>query len=153
MQQTKDRQAILLCRVLLGLVASAIALLATIPILAVALPFWLVAVLTRAMLPLFRPSVVRWPELYEFYPRLGWKAKSNINAYCLEEREMTCFRSRLVRMDGPVPGQSPRVRLGSSGIHMHSAMAWTPNAPFLRRTMFLLRPSAHPGITWFKKFS
>ena len=87
MRRTNDNQAIVFSRVLLGLVASAIALVITLPVLAVALPFWIVAVLTRAMVPLFRPSVVQWPELFEFHPVLGWKAKPYFSAHCLEERD------------------------------------------------------------------
>ena len=74
-------------RIMLGLSASAIALLAALPVLILALPLGLVSVLTRVFLKLLQPLVVRWPELFEFHPRLGWKAKPNFHAYCLEERD------------------------------------------------------------------
>jgi hypothetical protein len=39
------------------------------------------------MLPIFQPSIVRWPELFDFHARLGWTVKSNFSGHCLEERD------------------------------------------------------------------
>jgi hypothetical protein len=77
----------ILLQMVLGLSACAIGLLMTVPIIALSLPFWLVSALTRAFLKFFQPPIIRWPELFEFHPRLGWKAKPNYRAYCLEERD------------------------------------------------------------------
>jgi hypothetical protein len=74
-------------RVLLASVAFTAAMVAAIPIIAVGLPFWLVAIITRVQIPLFRPATVRWPELFVFHPILGWKAKPAFNGHCLEERD------------------------------------------------------------------
>ena len=87
MGTNKGRWATAFVQILLGMVASVVALIAVLPILLAALPFWLVAKLTRVLLPLFKSSVVGWPDLFEFHPHLGWKAKSNFSAHCLEERD------------------------------------------------------------------
>ena len=74
-------------RLVLAVIVSAVAMVAALPIIVIGLPFWLVATLTRALVPFCQPAIVRWPDLFEFHPRLGWKSKSNFNGYCLEERE------------------------------------------------------------------
>jgi len=87
MQETKCLQTRRMWRRLLGVFTLPIALLAVIPILAIGLVFWLVGSLTRLSIPLFKPTIVLWPELFEFDPVLGWKAKSSFSGYCLEERD------------------------------------------------------------------
>jgi len=57
-----------------------------IPIVALGLPFWLTGLLTRALLPLCQPRMVPWQDLIAFHPILGWKAKPDLDAYCLEAR-------------------------------------------------------------------
>jgi hypothetical protein len=86
MRQTKESKTIILGGGV-GLLGLVIAFAAAIPIIVIALPYWLVAVLTRAILYFFRRSVVQWPQLFEYHPTLGWKAKKNFDGYCLEERD------------------------------------------------------------------
>src|SRR5262245_42184688 len=51
------------------------------PILAVGLPFWAVACLTRALVRLLEPRFVPWQQLIMFDPTIGWKPRANLNAY------------------------------------------------------------------------
>ena len=74
-------------RVFLALIATPAALLLAAPIIILGLPFWTVALVTRALLPLCQPRIVPWQELIKFHPVLGWKAKPDLDAHCLEERE------------------------------------------------------------------
>src|SRR5581483_9426863 len=67
-------------------VGSAVALVLAVPVLAVALPLWLVAAMTRALARFYQPSMVKWPDLFEFHPRLGWKTIPHFRGHCLEER-------------------------------------------------------------------
>lgn len=62
-------------------------LLLTAPIVLLGLPIWGIAVLTRALVPLFQRTVVPWEGLIEFHPKLGWKPKPNFDGYCLEQRD------------------------------------------------------------------
>ena len=70
----------------LAALASALGLLMLTPLLLLGLPLaavmWMVGRLARVM----EPPVVRWPEIYQFDPLLGWKAKPDLDCHVLEER-------------------------------------------------------------------
>jgi hypothetical protein len=70
-------------RVLLAAIAAAIGILLAVPIVVLALPFWVVAYLTRAIARQLEPSYVSWDQLMEFTPVIGWKPKANLNAHYL----------------------------------------------------------------------
>src|SRR5918996_587832 len=74
-------------RLVLAVVGLAAGMFAAIPIVVVGLPFWLVAMLTRALLPLCQPAVVQWYELIDFHPVLGWKPRANFSGHCMEEKD------------------------------------------------------------------
>jgi hypothetical protein len=74
-------------RFFVGGLASIVALIATIPVLLVALPFWLVGVgqrfIQRGILRA-QGKAVSWEKLMEYAPTIGWKPKSNVSARALD---------------------------------------------------------------------
>ena len=56
------------------------------PIVVLGLPFLVVSLLVRLMSSWLEPAYVKWPEIFEFDPTLGWRAKGNLDCHCLEER-------------------------------------------------------------------
>jgi hypothetical protein len=69
--------------VLLAAIATVIGVLLAVPIVVLAVPFWVVAFLTRAFAHHLEPSYVSWDQLMEFTPVIGWKPKANLNAHYL----------------------------------------------------------------------
>ncbi len=69
-------------RTLLAAVTTAFGFLLTVPLVILALPFWLVAVLTRCFCRFFEPKAAAWTEIVEFDATLGWKPKGNLDTYC-----------------------------------------------------------------------
>jgi hypothetical protein len=78
-------------RTLLAALAALIGLLLAVPIVVLALPFWTVAFLTRALARRLEPSYVSWDQLMEFTPVIGWKPKANLNAHYLTLAEDGVF--------------------------------------------------------------
>ncbi len=74
-------------RALLAVIATLAGMLLVAPVIALGLPFWAISILTRCLFPFCSPKVIRWPQLFEFDPTLGWKAKANLSCHCLEERD------------------------------------------------------------------
>jgi hypothetical protein len=74
-------------RVLLAIVAALVGMLLAIPVLALMVPFWAVAFLTRTVARLIEPRFVPWQQLIEFDPQIGWKPKANLDTYYLAERD------------------------------------------------------------------
>ena len=65
-------------------VASVAALALTVPVIALAAPFWVVGTLTRTVRGALRrvqPREVPWDDLMEFVPDIGWKNRGNVQAY------------------------------------------------------------------------
>ncbi len=60
------------------------ALLAT-PIILLGLPFWAVALLTRALCWILEPQVVAWQDVIEFHPTIGWKPKPHLHTHGLAD--------------------------------------------------------------------
>jgi hypothetical protein len=73
-------------RHILVLVAAVIGYMLLLPVLVVCLPFLAMAQLVRWLARWLEPAYVKWPDIFEFDPTLGWKAKGNLNCHCLEER-------------------------------------------------------------------
>ena len=80
-------------RVLLAAIATVIGMLLAVPVVVLALPFWAVACLTRAVARRLEPSYVPWEQLMEFTPVIGWKPKANLNAYYLTAAEDGVFHT------------------------------------------------------------
>lgn len=74
-------------RFCLALISAAAGLLVLLPLLLAGLPFVLVARLTSMIARHLEPSALRWPQIFEFDPLLGWKAKSNLDCHLIEERD------------------------------------------------------------------
>jgi hypothetical protein len=62
-------------------------MLFVLPILVVGLPFLLVNGLTRICARQWTPKVIQWPEVFEFDPVLGWRAKAHLDCHILEQRD------------------------------------------------------------------
>jgi hypothetical protein len=69
------------------LLMSGIGLLAMSPLLLLGAPLALAIGLMRWTARRLEPSVIRWPDVYEFDPRLGWRAKPNLDCHVLEDRD------------------------------------------------------------------
>lgn len=74
-------------RAILAFPSALLGLLLVLPILAVGLPFWIVNGFTRICARRWEPNVIRWPEVFEFDPFLGWRAKAHLDCHVLEERD------------------------------------------------------------------
>jgi hypothetical protein len=61
-----------------------IALLLTMPIIVLGLPFVMASFLVRLITSRLEGKCIRWPGIFQFDAMLGWKAKSNLNCFCLE---------------------------------------------------------------------
>jgi len=77
---TASRAVVVPFALLLGLIL-------TIPIIFLALPFWIVSMITRVapsfLEPRFVPWEQLWTELHEFDPYVGWKPKANLDSHYL----------------------------------------------------------------------
>lgn len=68
-------------------IATVFGMLLAIPIIVLGLPFWVTSVLTRTIVPLCEPKVIRWPQIFQFDRSLGWRAKANLNCHCLQDTD------------------------------------------------------------------
>jgi hypothetical protein len=82
-----------MARLGLALGAAVVALLLTLPIAALSLPFWLTALLVRALAARLRPSVARGTDLFIYDPVLGWRARPDLDAY-VSDVSAEAFRIR-----------------------------------------------------------
>jgi hypothetical protein len=74
-------------RSLLAVPAALLGAALALSVLALGAPFWLVSALTRWLASRLTPTVVRWPQLFEFDAALGWRARPHVDCHCLEERD------------------------------------------------------------------
>lgn len=74
-------------RAMLAFPSALLGLVLVLPILVVGLPFWIVNGFTRVCARRWEPTVIRWPEVFEFDPFLGWRAKAHLDCHVLEERD------------------------------------------------------------------
>jgi len=72
-------------RALLALITAWLGMLLAIPVVVLALPFWVVAILTRAFFRCLEPRYVSWQQVIEFYSTIGWKPKPNLNTHGLAD--------------------------------------------------------------------
>jgi hypothetical protein len=74
-------------RIVLALVAASIGLLLTLPVIIFAIPFALIAGLTKGIARLIEPRFVQWHQLIEFDPSVGWKPKAHLDTHYFAERD------------------------------------------------------------------
>lgn len=70
-------------RFLIAGAAALVALVLSIPVVLIGLPFWAVGGITRGIGTLLRklqPREVAWTDLIEFVPEIGWKNRANVRA-------------------------------------------------------------------------
>jgi hypothetical protein len=72
-------------RLIVAFFASFVGLVLSLPVLGIALPFWIVSFSTRKIARLFTPNVLSWQEIIQFDALLGWKIKPSIDAHCSGE--------------------------------------------------------------------
>jgi hypothetical protein len=68
-----------------------VGLLLAAPVLLIALPFWIVAALTRVLSRWLEPEFVPWQQLIEFEPSIGWRPKANLDVHYLADRDPEVF--------------------------------------------------------------
>jgi hypothetical protein len=116
-------------RTVLALVGGGIGYLLIVPVIVAGLPFWIVALLARALKPLFEPRTVPWNELIQFDPVVGWKPKPCLRAFC-EAMQADIFYVETDEEGWSGPGsldESPLVVFGDS-----FAFGYAANRPFFR---------------------
>jgi len=72
-------------RNLLAMTAAGIGIILALPIIVVALPFWIVALLTSSIARALEPRFVTWKEIIEYYPAIGWKPRPNLDTHHLSD--------------------------------------------------------------------
>ena len=73
-----------LFRFLVAGFTSVVALVLSLPVIAIGAPFWVVSTLTgsvRSVIRHFQPREVPWDDLIEFVPEIGWRNRANLKAY------------------------------------------------------------------------
>jgi hypothetical protein len=78
-----------LIRTLLAALGAAVALVASVPVLLVGLPFWVVSALTRLVGSAVRrgqPESVPWSSVIEFMPEIGWRNRPGARARVRSDR-------------------------------------------------------------------
>ena len=69
-------------RTLLAWLGGGLGYVLLLPIIAVGLPFWIVALLTRTVNSWISPGVVKWTDVIQFDSIVGWKPKPGVSAVC-----------------------------------------------------------------------
>jgi hypothetical protein len=72
-----------LIRILVAAIAAIIGLILAAPVLLLAIPLWIVSMLTRGVFRLVEPPFLNHDQLIEFDPTFGWKPRSNLNTHHL----------------------------------------------------------------------
>jgi hypothetical protein len=72
-------------RALLALLTSLVGLFLVVPVVLLALPFWVMAGLTSFFRSMFDEPIVSWKKLIEFEPVVGWKPKANLSARAMAD--------------------------------------------------------------------
>jgi len=70
-------------RIVLAVTISFVGILLTLPVLVLALPFFLFSLSVRAIAYLLEPTYIPWNEIIEFDPTIGWKPKANLDTHYL----------------------------------------------------------------------
>ncbi|GKS58311.1 hypothetical protein YTPLAS18_18380 [Nitrospira sp.] len=79
--------ALLIVRTILAGLTALVALVLATLIIALGFPFYLVSFLVRTLASRLEPPCIQWPDLFKFDPTIGWKARENVDSYCLDERD------------------------------------------------------------------
>jgi hypothetical protein len=69
-------------RSILAMLSSLLGLALSIPVVIIALAFWVIAYIVRHSSRLFVARFESWEGIIEFDPYAGWKPKPNLDAYC-----------------------------------------------------------------------
>ena len=72
-------------RIGVALVFGIFALAVALPVMAFALPFWAVGRLAAFLHYRLAPSTGTWQNLIEFFPKIGWKPKANLDTHALAD--------------------------------------------------------------------
>lgn len=77
-------------RNLLAILVSVFGVLLILPLLILAVPFWLIASLTEFLTYLIQRKHTPWNALMQFEPTIGWKSEPNLNAYYMALGDDVC---------------------------------------------------------------
>jgi hypothetical protein len=80
----------IITRNILAIVSTTIALILSIPIIVLVLPFWIVSFLTHAIYRLIQPTISHWDEIIQFEPIIGWKPKNDLNVHYIARDKDIC---------------------------------------------------------------
>lgn len=72
-----------LVRNILAVLTGAIGMILAVPVFLLALPFWVVSMLTRTIARLVQPKFLTRDQLIQFDPTFGWRACANLNTHHL----------------------------------------------------------------------
>ena len=79
-------------RALVAIPTTLFAMVLVLPVVALALPFWAVTILTRAINRMLEPSLASWVEIIEYDAAIGWKPKSDLDKYYVAARKVSIGR-------------------------------------------------------------
>ena len=68
-------------RALVAIPTTLFAMVLVLPVVALALPFWAVTILTRTIYRMLEPPLASWDEVIEYDAAIGWKPKSDLDTY------------------------------------------------------------------------
>ena len=77
-------------RVVLALISIPIAIILVAPVVLLALPFWVVGLLSRAVARKLEPAHVAWSDVLEYQPVIGWKPRANLDTHYLDRGNDVC---------------------------------------------------------------
>jgi hypothetical protein len=72
-----------LIRILVSAIAAIVGLILATPLLLLAIPLWIVSMLTRGVFHLVEPPFLNYDQLIQFDPAFGWKPRPNLNTHHL----------------------------------------------------------------------
>ena len=72
-----------LIRILVSAIAAIVGLILATPVLLLAIPLWIVSMLTRGVFRLVEPPFLNHDQLIQFDPVFGWKPRPNLNTHHL----------------------------------------------------------------------
>ena len=74
-------------RIILAGFAALIDLVLATQVLVLGLPVRVVSYVVSVIVTRLEPKCIQWPDIFEFDSGLGWKAKPNLNCFCLDVRD------------------------------------------------------------------
>jgi hypothetical protein len=74
----------MMLRTVVALAAALIGMILMVPVLVLAIPFWLVSGLSRRVAARLAPRAVQWADLIDYEPDVGWRPRPDLDAVALD---------------------------------------------------------------------